>query len=452
MQLENAEQLIVDADAIDVVLPDRGEFVALHADDIGDGRDRLVRVRLQPRLGVQQGAEEFLHQRTVGVEIGPRHHDVEGLGIQTLGVEQHRVLAKRLPGVGDMRLPGIEGVDAAGRHRRQHFLRPQVDQRHVARRQARGLQQRRGVDLAAGARGEADLLAAQIGLGFDPGLCRRHGLEIGVFHAGDERDRLVGHRRGGHRRFGRGRKIGAAAEHGIQALLARGEVGDGDVEPLLFEHALRLGDDDEPDIGPRFCASRAFTRSCAAAIVGATIDQQSTAHAANAAAGMDLARGMSDLHGPPGVLAACSVTMMAPAPDRSHPQTPRPPFGPPGQPVGTVEVIPLFSEMRIVGHGPRPRKQLIDIGRGQARRDAGVLAHAGHEVGSSLDWIWLDWICGQAAGRNAARQHSRPRKGGGKGGESAAGSRLPTARAAARSATRLRRWQPSAGPTCARPS
>ena len=242
---------IVESDPVDVIRPDRGEFVALHADGIGDGCDRLVRVRLRPGLGVQQRPKEFLNERAIGIEIWPRHHDVEGLGIEPLGVEQHRVLAQRLPGVGDMRLPGIERIDAAGGHRRQHFLRPQIDQRHVRRRQPRGLQQRRGVDLTAGAGGEADLLAAQIGLGLDPGLGRRHGLEVGIFHAGDERDRLVGHRRCGHRRFGRRREIGAAAEHGIEALLSRREVRDGNIEPLLFKQPLRLGDDHEPGYRPK---------------------------------------------------------------------------------------------------------------------------------------------------------------------------------------------------------
>ena len=141
--------------------------------------------------------------------------------------------------------------------------------------------------------------------------------------------------------------------------------------PCFSNMPFALATMTSPEMGPRFCASRAFTRSCAVASVGAATDQQSMAQAANAAAGIDLARGMCDLHRQPGVLAACLVTMMAPA--LTGP-TASPALSPcPGQPVRTIEVSAV-SEDWIVGHGPGPRKQLIDIGRRQARRDAGVLS------------------------------------------------------------------------------
>jgi hypothetical protein len=178
VRLQHVQLLAVDHDAIDKVRPDLRQFLALEADHLGDQRDRLLGIRLDPGLGLDQRREKRFHLRTVLGEIVLHHHDVEGFGIDAASVEFGDVIRHRLARIGDVRLPGVEGIDAPRSHGRQHFLRPQVDEGDILFLEAGGGEQRCGVDLAAGAGGKCDPLALEIRLALDAGLAGDHRFQV----------------------------------------------------------------------------------------------------------------------------------------------------------------------------------------------------------------------------------------------------------------------------------
>src|SRR5882757_1812766 len=108
--------------------------------------------------------------------------------------------------------------------------------------------------------------------------------------------------------------------------------------PCFSNSPLALAMMARPEIGPRFCARRAFRSSSACAALDATIGPHSTADAANAASKV-LVRGMSNLHWPP---ARWQHTCdHGASPDRRHRKPQRPPVGPIPAGLRAVEAAPL---------------------------------------------------------------------------------------------------------------
>ncbi len=243
MRLQNGKLLVVEDEVEHVLVPDGGELILLQGDGFGDDLDGFATVGLHPAFGLDGRRQELL--RGCGILREPvLHHDnVEGLRVDAFRIDQLCLAAERFQAVRDMRLPGVDGVDAAGRHGRDHALRRQVGERHVAGLEARLLEKRHRIDLAPGPCGIADPLALQIGGAFHVGVGGDQGLQVGVFHAREERDGLLRHGGSRRRRLGRRCDVGTAAEHRVEALLAAREVAHLDIEAVFGEEALLLSDD-----------------------------------------------------------------------------------------------------------------------------------------------------------------------------------------------------------------
>src|ERR1700682_308192 len=67
MHVEDLDQPVVDADPVNVVRPNTLEFIPLHADRLGDGRDCIVGVCLEPGFGIDQCCDKFADDGRIGI-------------------------------------------------------------------------------------------------------------------------------------------------------------------------------------------------------------------------------------------------------------------------------------------------------------------------------------------------------------------------------------------------
>lgn len=79
MGFQSRENPVVETHMVDVVWPDRSQFIAFHPGRCGDDVDRFIRMRLEPALGFDEGRQELADGRRVGREVRLRNDNVEGL-------------------------------------------------------------------------------------------------------------------------------------------------------------------------------------------------------------------------------------------------------------------------------------------------------------------------------------------------------------------------------------